>query len=70
MALRRSCKRKTNYVGQGVKVVSGSVKYDSYGNILEDTRVFAPNDVATSYEAYTKITSHGMVVKEFRTFMT
>lgn len=45
---------KTNYIGQGVKVVSGSVKYDSYGNILEDTRVFAPNDVATSYEAYTK----------------
>lgn len=44
----------TNYVGQGVKVVSGSVKYDSYGNILEDTRVFAPNDVAVSYEAYTK----------------
>lgn len=45
---------KTNYVGQGVKVVSGSVKYDSYGNILEDSRVFAPNDVAVSYEAYTK----------------
>lgn len=46
---------KTNYIGQGVKVVSGSVKYDSYGNILEDTRVFAPNDVPVSYEAYTKV---------------
>lgn len=42
------------YVGQGVKVVSGSVKYDTYGNILEDTRVFAPNDEPVSYEAYTK----------------
>lgn len=45
---------KTNYIGQGVKVVSGSVKYDSYGNILEDNRVFAPNDIEVSYEAYTK----------------
>ncbi|MDR2921578.1 MAG: SusC/RagA family TonB-linked outer membrane protein [Tannerella sp.] len=44
----------TSYVGQGVKVVSGSVKYDSYGNILEDTRKFESNDVAVSYEAYTK----------------
>ena len=44
----------TSYVGQGVKIVSGSVTYDSYGNILEDTRVFAPNDVAVTYEAYTK----------------
>lgn len=46
---------KTNYIGQGVKVVSGSVEYDSYGNILNDTREFAPNDVPVSYEAYTKI---------------
>jgi len=45
---------QTNYVGQGVKVVSGSVKYDSYGNILEDTRQFAANDTPVSYEAYTK----------------
>lgn len=44
----------TSYIGEGVKVVSGSVKYDSYGNILEDTRIFAPNDVAVTYEAYTK----------------
>lgn len=45
---------KTSYVGQGVKVVSGSVKYDSYGNIQEDTRKYAPNDEAVTYEAYTK----------------
>ncbi|WP_456088233.1 SusC/RagA family TonB-linked outer membrane protein [Parabacteroides sp.] len=40
------------YIAEGVKVVSGDVKYDSDGNILEDTRVFAPNDVAVSYETY------------------
>lgn len=40
------------YVAQGVKIISGEVKYDSDGNILDDTRVFAPNDVAVSYETY------------------
>lgn len=47
----------TNYIGPGVKIVSGSVKYDSYGNIIEnsDTRVFAPNDVEVTYEGYTKV---------------
>lgn len=41
-----------NYLGQGVKVVSGSATYDSYGNIVTDDRVFAPNDVNTSYKSY------------------
>ncbi len=45
---------KKNYIGEGVKVVSGDVTYDSYGRITEDTRVFAPNDVAISYEEYTR----------------
>jgi TonB-linked SusC/RagA family outer membrane protein len=45
---------ETTYIGQGVKIVSGSVKYDTYGNIIEDTRVFAPNDIPVSYEAYIK----------------
>ena len=40
------------YIGQGVKVVSGSVTRDPDGNIIEDTRVFAPNDVVVSYESY------------------
>lgn len=44
----------TNFVGQGVKIVSGNVDYDSDGNILRDDRMFAPNDVAVSYEAYMK----------------
>lgn len=43
---------KNNYVGKGVKVVSGSVKYDKYGRITEDTRVFAPNDVEIGYQEY------------------
>lgn len=44
---------KKNYVGAGVKIVSGGIDRDSNGNILHDDRVFAPNDAAVSYEAYT-----------------
>ena len=44
----------TNFLGKGVKVVSGTVEYDSYGNVLSDTRVFAPNDVYTTYKQYIK----------------
>jgi len=40
------------FVGNGVKVVSGEATYDTYGNILTDTRVFAPNDVSVKYKAY------------------
>jgi TonB-linked SusC/RagA family outer membrane protein len=42
-----------NYIGPGVKVVSGSATYDTYGNITSDTRVYAPNDEAVTYEFYT-----------------
>jgi TonB-linked SusC/RagA family outer membrane protein len=42
----------SNYVGPGVKLVSGSVSYDSYGRITSDTRVFAENDTQVSYESY------------------
>ncbi|MDL2256516.1 SusC/RagA family TonB-linked outer membrane protein, partial [Parabacteroides sp. OttesenSCG-928-K15] len=42
------------YIGEGVKVVSGSADYDAYGNITRDDRVFAPNDETVSYEAYMK----------------
>lgn len=43
-----------NYIGQGVKIVSGSVEYDTYGNIVpgSDSRVFAPNDIPTTYKSY------------------
>lgn len=43
-----------NYVGNGVKVESGTVKYDSDGNITFDDRVFAPNNIPVSYERYTR----------------
>jgi len=41
-----------HFLGQGVKVVSGTVTYDAFGNIINDTRVFAPNDVKTTYRQY------------------
>ncbi len=41
-----------NYVGDGVKVVSGAVKYDANGDVVSDTRKFAPNDVATTYKSF------------------
>ncbi len=41
-----------NYTGSGVKVISGTATYDTYGNITGDTRVYAPNDVAVTYESY------------------
>lgn len=43
---------KYTYIGQGVKLVSGSAEWDSYGNVLRDDRVFAPNDILVSYESY------------------
>ncbi|WP_081210664.1 SusC/RagA family TonB-linked outer membrane protein [Salegentibacter sediminis] len=43
-----------NYIAEGVKVVSGEVAYDTYGNITSDTREFAPNDVAVTYENWVK----------------
>ncbi len=48
-----------NYVGKGVKVVSGTVTYDTYGNITSDTRTYAPNDVAVTYERYVKAMHKG-----------
>ena len=41
-----------SFVAPGVKVVSGSVEYDTDGNIISDTRVFAPNDVPVSYQSF------------------
>ncbi|MBP1664286.1 MAG: TonB-linked outer membrane protein, SusC/RagA family [Bacteroidetes bacterium] len=41
-----------HYVGDGVKIVSGAATFDANGNILTDTRVYATNDVATTYRTY------------------
>lgn len=44
---------KKGYVGQGVKVVSGEAHWDTNGKVISDNRVFAPNDIGTSYQGYT-----------------
>ncbi len=41
-----------NFLGKGVKVVSGTATYDAFGKITSDSRVYAPNDVYTTYEQY------------------
>ena len=41
-----------NYLGQGVKVVSGTIVYDANLKVVSDTRVFAPNDIKTTYKSY------------------
>lgn len=48
------------FVGTGVKLVSGGVTYDHYGQILTDTRVFAPNDTKVSYESYWRTANSGI----------
>lgn len=48
-----------NYLAQGSKVVSGSATYDTYGNIVTDNRVFAPNDVTASYKSYIEALHRG-----------
>ncbi|QCR22258.1 SusC/RagA family TonB-linked outer membrane protein [Pontibacter sp. SGAir0037] len=49
---------EATFVGEGVVVVGGDVKYDSKGNIVEDTRVFAPNTKNVSYINYMINTSN------------
>lgn len=44
----------SNYVGEGVVVTSGDVTYDFEGNIVTDTRKFAPNTQAVSYQDWAK----------------
>jgi hypothetical protein len=41
-----------NYVGNGVKVLSGELVRDGSGKIVSDTRVFAKNDIQVPYTAY------------------
>lgn len=49
---------KGTYVGEGVKVVSGEIKWDPQGNVLSDTRVFADNDTPIIYRNYIDGGSH------------
>ncbi len=48
-----------NFLGQGVKVVSGSIVYDANYQVVSDTRVFAPNDVYTTYKSYVEALHKG-----------
>lgn len=41
-----------NYVGDGVVVTGGNVQYDGLGNIISDTRKYAPNEKATNYQSF------------------
>lgn len=43
-----------SFVGEGVQIASGDVVYDNYGQIIEDSRTYAPNDTKVSYETYAR----------------
>lgn len=40
------------YVAQGVMVTSGKLERDGNGNVISDTREFAPNTIETNYFDY------------------
>ena len=42
----------SSFVAPGVVVVNGEVEYDNDGNIISDTREFAPNTTAVNFENY------------------
>lgn len=46
----------STYVADGVLVTGGSVRYDDFGNILEDTRTYAENEKAVNYISWNKTT--------------
>ncbi len=43
-----------SFTGNGVIVKSGTVTFDSFGKITNDTRVFAPNEAKVSYQDYSR----------------
>ncbi|WP_335966504.1 SusC/RagA family TonB-linked outer membrane protein [Galbibacter sp. PAP.153] len=49
---------ESTFIAPGVKVIGGSVEYDVNGNIVNDTREYAPNDVAVNYINYMQTTSN------------
>ncbi|TCD00294.1 SusC/RagA family TonB-linked outer membrane protein [Pedobacter frigidisoli] len=50
---------RSTFIGDGVVVTSGQATYDANGNIISDTRVFAPNTKAVNYIDYMTNTSNG-----------
>ncbi|MFC3561138.1 SusC/RagA family TonB-linked outer membrane protein [Pedobacter jamesrossensis] len=49
----------STFIGDGVVVTSGQATYDATGNIIADTRVYAPNTKAVNYIDYMTNTSNG-----------
>lgn len=43
---------KVSYIADGVVITGGNVEYDSEGNIINDTRTYAPNEERIIYENY------------------
>lgn len=58
-----------SYIGNGVRVASGEATYDQYGRIVEDTRVFEPNDTPISYETYARNFGDGSLGVKDPTFI-
>ena len=56
---------QSTYVGPGVVVTSGQVNYDAHGNIISDTRKFAPNTKAVNYIGFMQNTSGAMLNNYF-----
>jgi TonB-linked SusC/RagA family outer membrane protein len=44
----------STYIDDGVIVIGGAATYDSQGNIIEDSRVYAPNTSAVNYISWAK----------------
>lgn len=52
---------EATYIGPGVIVVEGDVEYDVEGNIVNDTRVYAPNTTKVNYISWMKDTSNALL---------
>lgn len=53
------------YIAPGVVVSSGSIEYDSHGNVLSDTRKFEPNTTPVNYPSFMQTTSGDMLNNYF-----
>jgi len=52
---------ESTYIGPGVVVVEGDVAYDDFGNITNDTRVYAPNTTKVNYISWNQNTSNALI---------
>lgn len=61
--------KNKSYIGTGVVVASGEVKYDSYGTITSDTRTYSKNETKVSYQDYARSYGDGTRGKTNATFI-